>query len=212
MAITEKDLPITQGDTFNVIVRWENGDLIVRKPITGISFASGAPRFTANGHGCVNGWRAHVALIKGPTQLNAQNNPPRGSDYHPATFVDADTVEFNDITAVDDNGRALPAWTEGGFLIYNAPVDMTGYTARMTIRDKLGGTVLASTDPLDAPLDVLTITIDNTAKTILLSIEATDTDDLAWKTGVYDLEMVSATGKVTKIMRGKVTVSRESTK
>ena len=59
MAITEKDLPIIQGDTFNVIARWENGDLIVRKPITGISFASGAPRFTANGHGCVNGWRAH---------------------------------------------------------------------------------------------------------------------------------------------------------
>ena len=65
MAITEKDLPITQGDSFYVIARWENGDLIVRKPITGISFASGAPRFTANGHGCVNGWRAHVALIKG---------------------------------------------------------------------------------------------------------------------------------------------------
>ena len=40
---------------------------------------------------------------------------------------------------------------------------------------------------------------------------ATDTDDFTWKTGVYDLEMVSAAGAVTAILTGKVSVTREVT-
>ena len=81
----------------------------------------------------------------------------------------------------------------------------------MKIKDKVGGTVLASTDVLDAPKNVLTIAIDSALKTITLSIAATDTDDFAWKTGVYDLEMVSASGAVTAVLTGKVSVTREVT-
>lgn len=205
-----KDLVIQQGKTFSLVIRWES-EPIVRKPITGISFASGAPALTVVGHGLTNGWRAAVALVKGPTHLNAASNPPRSADYHPVTVIDADHVEFNDLTPVDDNGREWPAWVSGGFLIWNTPVDLTGYTARMKIKDKIGGTVLASTEAGDAPLDVLSIAIDNAAKAITLTIAATDTDDFAWKTGVYDLEMVSATGVVVAIMAGKVLVSKEVT-
>lgn len=205
-----KDLPIQQGKTFPLVIRWES-EPIVRKPITGISFATGAPVLTVVGHGLTNGWRATVALVKGPTQLNAASNPPRSADYHPVTVIDADHVEFNDLTPVDDNGREWPAWVSGGFLIWNTPVDLTGYTARMKIKDKVGGTVLASTEAGDTPLNVLAIAIDNAAKTIMLTIEATATDDFAWRSGVYDLEMVSATGKVTAILSGKVAVTKEVT-
>lgn len=205
-----KDLVIQQGKTFSLVIRWES-EPIVRKPITGISFATGAPVLTVVGHGLTNGWRAAVALVKGPTQLNAASNPPRVADYHPVTVIDADHVEFNDLTPVDGNGREWPAWVSGGFLIYNTPVDLTGYTARMKIKDKVGGTVLASTEAGDAPLDVLAIAIDNSAKIITLTIEATATDDFAWRSGVYDLEMVSATGKVTAILSGKVAVTKEVT-
>ena len=52
---------------------------------------------------------------------------------------------------------------------------------------------------------------DNAAKTITLTIEATATDDFAWTKGVYDLEMISATGKVTAILSGRVSVSKEVT-
>ena len=206
-----KDLTIQQGKTFSMPVRWENGDLVVRKPITAISLEFGAPRLTVASHGLQAGWRTYVTRCQGMKPINAADIPPRGNDYHPATVIDATTVELNDIDPVDANGKEWSAYTDSGFLNWNAPVDLTGYTARMKIKDKVGGTVLASTDVLDAPKNVLTIAIDSALKTITLSIAATDTDDFAWKTGVYDLEMVSATGAVTAILSGKVSVTREIT-
>ena len=205
-----KDLTIQQGKTFSLVIRWET-EPIVYKPITDISLAFGAPRLGVPGHGCPAGWRAAVTRVKSPKQINAENNPPKASDYRPATVIDANTVEFNDLAPFDDNGNEWPAYTEGGFLQYNTPVDLTGYTARMKIKDKIGGTVLASTEAGDTPLNVLAIVIDNAAKTITLSIAATATDDFAWTKGVYDLEMVSPTGGVTTVLSGKVSVSKEVT-
>ena len=210
MAVT-KDLTIKQGKTFTLVLRWET-EPIVRKAITGVSFASGAPRITAVGHGAPDGWRCAFYGIKGPKQLNAANNPPRSEDYHAATTIDADTVEMNEINPYDEEqGTEWPDYVSGGFLQYNTPMDLTGYTARMKIKNKVGGTLLASSDAADAPLDVIDIALDNTAKTITLGIAATDSDDFTWKVGVYDLEMVSSTGVVTEILTGKVVVTKEVT-
>ena len=205
-----KDLTIQQGKTFSLVLRWET-EPVIRKPITAISLGSGAPRLSVASHGVPSGWRCYVTRVLGMTQLNAENSPPRSSDFHQITVIDTGTVELNDIDPVDANGREWPAYISGGFLCLNTPVDLTGYTARMKIKDKVGGTVLASTDGLDAPKNVLTIAVDNSGKTIALSIPATDTDDFAWKTGMYDLEMVSASGVVTTILSGKVAVSKEVT-
>ena len=205
-----KDLIIQQGKTYSLVIRWET-EPIVFKPITAISLAAGAPRLTVAGHGCPAGWRAAVTRVKSPKQINAENNPPKASDYRPVTVIDANTVEFNDLAPFDDNGNEWPAYTDGGFLQYNTPVDITGYSARMKIKDKVGGTVLASTEAGDSPLNVLTITLDAANKTITLSIAATATDDFAWTKGVYDLEMVSPTGVVTTILSGKIAVTKEVT-
>ena len=204
------DHTIKQGKTFAFVLRWET-EPIVRKAITGVSFTSGAPRITAVGHGAPDGWYCTLYGIKGPKQLNAANNPPRREDYHAAWVLSADEVELNEINPYDTQGNEWPAYVSGGFLQYNTPMDMTGYTARMKIKNKVGGTVLASTDSGDTPLDVIDITIDNTAKTITLSIAATDSDDFTWKSGVYDLEMVSSTGAVTALLTGKVFVTKEVT-
>ena len=111
-----KDLTIQQGKTFSLPVRWENGDLVVRKPITAISLAFGAPRLTVASHGLPAGWRTYVTRCQGMKQINAANTPPRDGDYHPATVIDATTIELNDIDPVDDNGKEWTAYTEGGFL------------------------------------------------------------------------------------------------
>lgn len=208
--MADKDLTIRQGKTFSLVIRWET-EPIIYKPITNISFAFGAPRLTVAGHGCPPGWRAAVTRVKVPKQINAENNPPKASDYRAVTVIDANTVEFNDLAPFDDNGNEWPAYTEGGFLQFNTPVDITGYSARMKIKDKVGGTVLASTEAGDSPLNVLAIALDAANKTITLSIPATATDDFAWTKGVYDLEMVSPTGVVTTILSGKVTVTKEVT-
>lgn len=210
MADTRKDLSIQQGKTFSLVIRWET-EPIIFKPITAISLAAGAPRLTVAGHGCPAGWRAAVTRVKGMKHINSSYTEEGAKDYNAVTVIDANTVEFNDLAPFDDNGNEWPAYTEGGFLQYNTPVDLTGYTSRMKIKDKIGGTVLASTEAGDTPLNVLAIAIDNATKTITLTIEATATDDFAWTKGVYDLEMISATGKVTAILSGKVSVTKEVT-
>ena len=200
-----KDIEIQQGKTFTLVLRWET-EPVIRKAITGISFAGGSPRITAAGHGVPDGWRCTLYGVKGPKQLNAENNPPRSDDYHAATVLDADTIELNEINPYDEQGNEWPAYVSGGFLQYNTPMDLTGYTARLAVKDKIGGTVLLSLTTENGG-----IAIDNTKKTITLTVAATETDDFTWTRGVYDLEMVSPTGVVTALISGRVSISKEVT-
>lgn len=205
-----QDLTIKQGKTFTLVIRAET-EPVIRKPITGVSFASGAPRVTAVGHGATNGWRGYCTRIKGPTQLNAENNPAKSSDFKPMTVIDANTVEFNSVTPVDEQGNEWPIYISGGFLEFNTPIDLAGKTVRMQIRAKAdkSSQLLASSDAADTPLDVLVLAVDNTAKTITLTIPATATDDFAWKTGYYDIELVGT--DVIELASGKITVTKEVT-
>lgn len=201
-----KDLVIQQGRTFTLVLRWET-EPIVYKAITAITQAAPA-RLTATSHGCPDGWRAAVTGVKGMTEINAEANNVKERDFHPVTVIDANTIEFNEVDA-----SGFKAYTSGGFLQYNTPVDLTGYAGRMKIKDKVGGTVLLSTEAGDTPLDVIDIAIDTSAKTITLTIAASATDDITWSRGVYDLEMVSNDVEpvVTAILTGKVSVTREVT-
>ena len=205
----DKDITILQGSAFNVPVRWMDGDRIIRKPITGISIASGAPRLTVVGHGCPNGWPSAVTLVKGMTQINAKNADPKGNDYRVTTVIDTDTLEYNAVSPVDDNGREWPAYTSGGFVQWFAPMDLTGKSASMVIYDKKGGTVLASTEAAHAPLDVITATVDAANKVITYSIKSSDTATFAWKKGVYEAEVYSTADDKQRIAEGEVTISRE---
>lgn len=206
---TNKDLTILQGSAFSVPVRWMNGDQIIRKPITGISIASGAPRLDVTGHGCPNGWPSAVTLVKGMTPINAKNAQPKGDDYRVTTVIDADTLEYNAVSPVDDNGREWPAYTSGGFVQWYTPFDLTGKSASMVIYDKKGGTVLASTEAVHAPLDVITATVDAANKVITYSIKSSDTAGFNWKKGVYEAEVYSTADDKQRIAEGAVTVSQE---
>ena len=197
MAIV-KDFVIEQGRTFQRTLRWETTP-IVYKPITAIE--NTAPvRVSCVAHGMVDGWRAAVVSVKGMVQINA-NTPPRENDYHPVTVVDPDKVEINEINAAD-----YKPYVSGGYLQFNTPVDMAGYTARMAVKDKVGGTVLLSLTTENGG-----IVIDNTNKRIVLVIGATASSTFTWVRGVYDLEMVSDSGIVTALLTGVITVSREVT-
>lgn len=198
-----KDFVIEQGKTFQHVLRWE-APPYVYKPITGITQTLPC-RVTAVGHGLKDGWRTAIVSVKGMTQINSANSPPKAGDFMRATYVDVDTIELNDVNSAD-----FKPWISGGYLQYLTPVDMTGYTARMQIKDKVGGIVLASTEAGDTPLNIISITIDNAAKTISVIISATATAALIWTKGVYELEMVSG-GVVTALLVGKITVTKEVT-
>lgn len=215
-------------------------------------------RFTVTGHGAPDGWRGAITGIVGPRELNAVNpNKLSESDYHQMTVVDANTIEFNGL-----NAAGLRAYQSGGVLQYNTPMDITGYSARMSVRARKGvanlmvcsvagtsGSVKPAGPGLDGSAvwestatgtqdsewlaghaysqgDVIDleellrltdangrIVIDAINKKITRVVSAGDVALMLWKTGVYDLEMVSpdSVPVVTKLLSGRAFVSDEAT-
>jgi len=94
-------------------------------------------------------------------------------------------------------------WTYDG-----DPIDLTGYTARMQVRrtHKSDSALLSFTTENGA------ITLGGVAGTIAIQGAATLTDDVPAKPCVYDLEMVSAGGIVTRLIEGAATVTPEVTR
>lgn len=111
-----------------------------------------------------------------------------------------------------------------------AAVDLTGYTARMAIRDRVGGTLQAYLST-GADADGGTIALGDAAGTVVLAMTATESAELAASTVdsedamfnygiklaepivvfVYDLELISAAGAVTRELEGRVEVQRQVT-
>lgn len=194
----KSEILIIRGSTFHMDVFWEDRDLIVRKPIVGISIALGAPVLEVTGHGMPSQWRGYVTLAEGMKDINTPNIPPRDGDFYEATALDADHVEFNKVDPVTD-GRKWSAYTGGGFLNYYAVKDLTNNTARMKVKDRVDGTVLLSSEAEDAPLDVIDIDVSPSLKKTTISIAAGDTTALAFKKGVTDMEMISQAGVVARL-------------
>ena len=173
-------LKITKGSTFRDVLRWGSGETVFKQG----TFTATAPlTITCTGHGLVDGW---------PVQVEGHPNIA-STKYNLVHVVDANTLTFPKI-----NGKSFTAGTYT--LRWAAPVNLTGYTARMQIKDKVGGTAVCTP----------TITLDNTAKTITREISAAVTAALTIKKGVYDLEMVNGT-YVVKIDSGTVVVASEVT-
>jgi hypothetical protein len=109
-----------------------------------------------------------------------------------------------DITIEQGSGFSLS-------LTYEAPegsfVDFTGSTARLHVREKY-----------NSSHTLIELTTENGGielgddGSIHLSISATDTADLSFGRGVYDLEIVPTTGEPYKIIKGNVFLKREATR
>lgn len=87
-------------------------------------------------------------------------------------------------------------------------VNLTGYTARMQVR----ATIEAATALIDLTTANGRIALGGAAGTITLSISAADTEALTAGRGVYDLELVSGSGIVTRLLQGVATISRNVTR
>jgi hypothetical protein len=87
-------------------------------------------------------------------------------------------------------------------------VNLTGYTARMQVR----ATLEAATALIELTTANGRIALGGAAGTITLSISATDTEALTAGRGVYDLELVSGSGIVTRLLQGVATISRNVTR
>lgn len=95
-------------------------------------------------------------------------------------------------------------WSANG-----SPVNLTGYTARMQMRN-----------PIDSPVIIHELTTENGGINfsdvqngqIELFISATNTSAFAFDSCVYDLEMVASNGDVTRLLEGEISLSKEVTR
>jgi hypothetical protein len=87
-------------------------------------------------------------------------------------------------------------------------VNLTGYTARMQVR----ATLESASTLVELTTANSRIALGGTAGTISLTISATDTAALTSGRGVYDLELVSGSGIVTRLLQGVATISRNVTR
>ena len=92
----------------------------------------------------------------------------------------------------------------------SVPIPLTGYTARLQIRETKASvaTILSLTSATGGGL-----TITEAEGKIRVDISATVTKALTFTTAVYDLEVEkTATGVVTRLVEGSVTLNREVTR
>lgn len=125
--------------------------------------------------------------IEGSTssQLNSDRTRQR---FRIAKVLDADTLEFNDI-----NGATIRA--AGGQLVYQAPVDFTGCTARLVFY-AAKEPVLTVTDEADLSLGMGTIDIKLTASQVAGLQSATG----------YELEVTHSDGTPIRWLCGEVSI------
>ncbi len=184
---------IYQGSTFAETLRWES-DVKVYVPIVNISRT--APMVvTATAHAVPPNWRVKITNALGMKEANT-------TEYITATTVAENTLTFNAINAL-----SYTTYISSGVLEYNQPIDLTGYTARMQIREKLTSTEVVK----ELTTENSGITIDTANYTITINISAADTALFSFKTAVYSLELVKAS-VVLPFIYGSITLDKRTTR
>jgi hypothetical protein len=197
-------LTILQGATFRWPYYWYS-DTEVVVPITAVAL-SYPTIITAVAHALPATSDVPVALLDVPDWLKTvsriDRTLPDGSTAY-ATKIGVDTFSVK----VDGTGQDAYSGSAAR-LVYNAPMDLSTWSARMAIRESID-----DVDPLvEFSTTDGTITLGADGKVELL-LSATDTDALDFSAGVYDLELLDPiTGEVTRLASGKVKLSPQVTR
>jgi hypothetical protein len=195
-----QDIVIRKGSTFADTIYYAQPTLTV-KPITAVS-KSGQSVVTATAHGLAIDWWVWIVGVVGMEKVNHRSEDLKNlSKAYRAYYVDADSLRL------DLDTSRFSAYASGGELLYLPPVDLTGYTARMQIRQPdVDGAIVQTLTTEDGGL---TLSANGEISRL---ISATDTALLDFECGVYDLEIVSAGGIVTPIVSGSVELEDEVTR
>lgn len=86
----------------------------------------------------------------------------------------------------------------------DALVDLTGFTGRMHIRDKVNSVAYVDITPY--------VSLGTTNGLVTINIPASATIDWAFTTGVYDLEVESSAGAISRLIQGTITIDEEVTR
>lgn len=187
---------VYQGSTFQEVYRWET-QTKVYVPIQSISKAAPCVITTSQNHVLPNNWRFKVVGAGGMKEINNT-----GDTYHIATATTQNTITLNQV-----NSLQYTAHTSGGVVEYNEPVDLSTYSARMQIRE----TVDSTTTIYEATSQAGQIVLDNTYKTITITILGNVTSQFTFTTAVYSLELYNG-NNVIPFLVGNLTLVPEVTR
>lgn len=193
------DLYIKQGSIYEEGFHWYGGG-IACADIDSVTV--GCPtnvRVTGHGLPSLSDTPIYIRNVQGARALNTGKNE---CDMVLATYADADNF-----TVKTDTGHQRYKAGSGSIEWY-MPKPLTGWSARMQIREKLGD---------DTPLVSITsaagdITISIPDARIVFTIDTATTEGLDFIEGVYDLELVNPAGEATRVLEGKVFLSKEVTR
>ena len=191
---------VYQGSTFREVYRWES-QTKVYVPISTISKSAPCVITTHTATDLPVGWRFRVTGAGGMKEINTVSE----DSYYIATTIN---VAKTQVTINQVNSSGYTTYTSGGVLEYNDWVNLTGYNARMQIRE----TVDSSTTIYEATSAAGQIVLDNIYKTITLTIPASVTQAFTFETAVYSVELFTVAGEVIPFIEGNLVLSKEITR
>jgi hypothetical protein len=194
---TKVDLVIYQGATFKWPFYWYT-EVEVSKVITAIS-CTYPTVITAGTHGLPDS-DVPVAIVGVGSWLNTTSVEPSDRIY--GSKIDTNTLSVK----VDTTGHRYTG--TAGRVVYNAPKDMTGWTARMQIRAAIDDdTVIEEFTTEDGHISV------DTDGLIQLDLTDTETDALSFDPAVWDIEVIDPdTSEVTRLAYGSIVLSPQVTR
>lgn len=188
---------VYQGATFQEIYRWES-QTKVYTPISQISRSAPCVITTTTPSNLPIGWRFRVAGAGGMKEINTNEDT-----WYIATGVSGTQITINQV-----NSLGYTQYTSGGVVEYNDWVSLAGLTARMQIRE----TVESPAIIYQCGTQTGEIVLDQTYKTIQLTIPAGITEDFTFETAVYSIELVNQQGVVTPFLTGNMVLVKEVTR
>jgi hypothetical protein len=187
---------IYQGSTFQEVYRWES-QTKVYVPIQNITKSAPCVITTSQAHDLPVGWRFRVVGAGGMKEINSV-----GEQFQIATDTTTSTITLNQV-----NSLGYTAFTSGGVVEYGEPVNLAQYSARMQIRE----TVDSPTVIYEATSQAGQIVLDNTSKTITITVLGNVTSLFNFTTAVYSLELFNG-NNVVPFLVGNLTLVPEVTR
>ena len=187
---------IYQGSTFQETYRWES-ETKVYVPIQTIQKSAPCQIATQLPHNLPQGWRFRVVGAGGMKEINNV-----GDSYYVSTSVTANSIEINQV-----NSLGFTTYTPGGVVEYNQPIDLSGFNARMQIREAVDSTTVIH----EATTANGQIVVDNTGKFIQITLLGNITQNFNFTTAVYSLELYNG-NNVIPFINGNLTLVQEVTR
>jgi len=146
-----------------------------------------------------------------PPMLNAANNAyamwQEAITDNQAAVAAAQAAVANKISINQVNSLGYTTYTSGGVVEFNQPVPLTGLAARMQIRESVDSPTVIH----EATTQNNQIVLDQTNKTIQITMLGNVTQTFDFATAVYSLELYNG-NNVIPFINGNLTLVREVTR